>query len=395
VESSRAALREQARAHYRRGNRFLAQGLFGFARTEWRQAQWIWRLAALPRAKPRRKLLDLRAVILLLLTVLLVFNLVYGIFPRGISDLPVAEDEEPGASWWDRWLDTGHPSAPGAPSVTLRDWWQRIQERWRAGGEEPAPEIDARPDLDERWEDLIARYRRPGNSAESLNYQIIAGFGFVRLGDYVRAATAFEAGLALAKQPRLRADLYQGLANAYYYQGYHPGSDGLASYDLPFVKKAADAYEQSAQAEPRALSIGNLGWMYFLLGDYVSAERDSLRALSLDKNLHYVRLNLGLTYLVQNRIEEAYEAYRTVMRSQPDDEMLSGGINDLREVIRHNRGELPYAELMLGLLARARGDLPRAENALRNFLRAPGTDARWRAMANQALRNINSPTGDL
>ncbi len=394
---TRAELREQARLHYQRGNRFFDLRLLELALVEWRQAEWIWRVAGAARRRPRQRLLDLRAVILLLLTVLLIFNLVYGLFPRTAADLAVSPEEEAGEeglSWWERWLETGHPAAPGAPSVTLREWWQRMQHRWRTGTDEPPPELAARPDLDERWGDLVQRFRRIP-PAEPLDFHIIAGFGFIRGGDYGNAVRAFETGLQNAKLPRHRADLYQGLANAYYYEGYHPGPDGLARYDLERVRKAAEAYERSTQAEARALSVGNLGWMYFLLGDYEGAERNSLRALAMQKNLHYVRLNLALTYLVQNRIDDAYTDYRAVIRSQPEEDVLAGGINDLREVMRDHPGRYPYADLMAGLLARAKGDLPRAEASLRRFLAAPGTAPRWRRLAEQALSNLSSPAGDL
>jgi tetratricopeptide (TPR) repeat protein len=391
-----AALRERARRTYQRGNRFFDLRILDLALAEWRQASWIWRLADAVRPRPRQRHADLRAVILLLLTVLLVLNLIYGLFPRGGPDVAVNAEEEAdegGQSWWEHWLDTGHPESPGAPSVTLRDWWQRMQRRWRSGEEEPPPEFVAQQDLDERWGDLLARYRRRG--AEPLDFHLIAGYGYIRTGAFGKAARAFEAGLPDARLPRQRADLYQGLANAFYYEGYRLGADGLARYDLARVRRAAEAYERSVAAESRALPLGNLGWMYFVLGEYGRAEQASLRALALDKGLHYVRLNLGLTYLVQNRLDEAYAAYRAVLLSQPDDEVLSGGINDLREWARDHPGRFPFADLMIGLLERANGDVPRAERALRRFLRARGVSSSWRHLAERALQDLTAPAGGL
>ena len=391
----RAGLRAQARLSYQRGNRFFDLRIPDLARAEWRQAAWIWQLADMIRARPRQRFADLRAVILLLLTVLLVLNLVYGLFPRAVADLPVTrvEEEEEGESWWEHWLETGHPEAPGAPSVTLRDWWQRMQRRWRSGEEEAPPQVLARPDLDERWGELLARYRPRG--AEPLDYRLIAGYGYIGTGDFGKAAAAFEAGLREARLPRLRADLFQGLANAYYYEGYFPGADGLARYDLARVRQAAEAYERSVAAEARALPLGNLGWMYFVLGDYARAEQASLHALALDKSLHYVRLNLGLTYLAQDKLDEAYTAYRAVLLSQPDGEVLSGGIHDLREVQRDHPGRYPFADLMLGLLERANGDTVRAERSLRKFLRTREAGSSWRRLAERALQNLAAPAGDL
>lgn len=389
------ALRAQARRHYGLGNRFLDLRAPERALDEWRKAGWLWRLAAAVRPRRRERLTDLRAVILLLLTVMLVFNGIYGLFPRSAEEI-AANSEEPGdegVTWRERWLDTGRPRS-GSQPVTLRDWWQRIEERWRAGSEDPEPDVTARPDLDERWPDLLSRYRQPGVT-EPLDYRLLAGNGFLRTGDFAKAAQAFEAGLPAAKRPRLRADLYQGLANAYYYQGYRTDAAGLASYDLAQVQKAAEAYEASAQAEPRALSFGNLGWMYFLLGEYDRAEAASLRALRMEKNLHYVRLNLGLMNLVRGRNDEAYEAYRTVILAQPGEDILDGGINDLRGVMRDEPGRHPFGNLVVGLLARAKGDRGTAQQALRQYLRDPQADSRWTPLAQRALDTPESPVGGL
>jgi tetratricopeptide (TPR) repeat protein len=391
------ALRDRARRHYRLGNRLFDLRAMEGALEEWRKAGGLWRLAAAARPPRRERLTDLRAVILLLLTVLLVFNLVYGLFPRNSAELTTdAEDGAAGdrVTWWERWLDTGHPRGGGSPAVTLRDWWQRVERRWRLGSEEPEPGVTVPPELDERWPDLLSRYRQPGVT-EPLDYHLVAGNGFLRTGDFTRAAQAFEQGLPGVSRPKQRADLYQGLANAHYYQGYRTDAEGLASYDLAQVQAAAQAYEASVRAEPRALSLGNLGWMYFLLGQYGQAEASSQRALQMEPNLHYVRLNLGLTRLVLGRNDEAYEAYRTVIRARPEDDVLEGGINDLREVLRDRPGSYPFGNLVMGLLARAKGDRALAQQALQRFLRHPESDPRWQRLAQQALDTLDAPLGGL
>lgn len=394
---SATALREQARKHYQLGNRFFDFRAMERALDEWRKADWLWRMAEAIRPPRFGRLTDLRAVILLLLTVLLAFNLIYGLFPRDPADLAISsEDETAGerTTWWERWLDTGHPQGGGAPTVTLRDWWLRLEHRWRTGSEEPEPDVSVRPDLDERWPDLVARYRRPG-ATEPLDYHLVAGYGFLRSGDFKRAAQAFASGLPGAKRPKQRADLYQGLANAHYYGGYRTDAEGLAVYDLAQVRQAAQAYEGSVQAEPRALSFGNLGWMYFLLGQYDRAEAVSRRALRMDSTLHYVRLNLGLTLLVRGQQDDAYEAYRTVILAQPGTDALDGGSDDLRWLMRDHPGRYPFGDLMLGLLARANGDRVLAQQVLRRYLGERQSDGRWQRLAEQALNHLDSPVGGL
>ena len=392
-----SALREQARKHYQLGNRFFDFRAMERAQDEWRRAAWLWRLAAAVRTARIERVTDLRAVILLLLTVLLAFNLVYGLFPRNPADLSVSPDDETAeerTTWWERWLDTGHPQGGGAPIVTLRDWWLRLEHRWRTGSEEPEPDLNVRQDLDERWPDLVARYRRPGET-EPLDYHLVAGYGFLRSGDFNRAAQAFASGLPAARRPKQRADLYQGLANAHYYAGYRTDAQGLAVYDLAQVRQAAQAYQGSVQAEPRGLSFGNLGWMYFLLGQYDRAEAASQRALRMDGTLHYVRLNLGLTFLVRGQEDDAYEAYRTVILAQPGADALDGGIDDLRWLLRDHPKAYPFGDLMLGLLARAKGDRVLAQRELGRFLAGRPSGARWQRLAQQALHSLDSPVGGL
>jgi tetratricopeptide (TPR) repeat protein len=394
-EMTASALKNQARKHYQLGNRFFDFRVLDRAAEEWRRASWMWRLAAAVRPLKRERLTDLRAVILLLLTVLLLFNLVYGLFPRNPADLAANGDEEEvapedGRGWWERWLDTGHPAGGGAPVVTLRDWWLRIEHRWQAGADEPTADQPLRPDLDERWPDLMSQYRKP-DANDPVDYRLIAGYGYLRNGDYRKSIEAFQAGIGAAKQPKHGADLYQGLANAYYYSGFRTDANGLAVYNLKQVLKASEAYEVAITAEPRALSIGNLGWMYFLLGQYDKAAVLSLRALRMEKNLHYVRLNLGLIYLVQAQNEDAFETYRQVIRAQPEEEILTGGIDDLRTVERDRPGQYPFADLMLGLLARAKGDPDTAARALRRFLAVHPAADRWQHLAKEALSHLDSP----
>ncbi|NIP74384.1 MAG: hypothetical protein GWO16_15880, partial [Gammaproteobacteria bacterium] len=122
---------------------------------------------------------------------------------------------------------------------------------------------------DERWEQLLRRYGRWGPYFNfELDYNVVSGYGLSRMDDYAEAVRVFEAGIAKARRPEQLADLYQGLANAHYYQGYRLQPNGLADYDLYFVRKSTEAYEASVRYQPRPISYGNLGWMYFLLGDY-------------------------------------------------------------------------------------------------------------------------------
>jgi tetratricopeptide (TPR) repeat protein len=391
-------LSQSALEHYRRGNRFFDLKAFDRALEEWRRSSLLWRFSRRTGRTLARPWAQLRAVVLLLLTVLLVYNAIFTLFPRNPFDMlmlgaggEVTIGGEDQRGWWARWLDTGRPGGGGGGErVDLRDWWLSLRERWGQGsGEGGGGKGRGRPGMDQRWEELLRRYGRWGPMASSdINYYVIAGYGLSRMGEYQSAVEAFEKGLAKAKQPAQLAELYQGLANTHYYQGYKLQPDGLATYNLPLVKKASEAYERSTQYETRPLSFGNLGWMYFLLGEYKLAESYSRRALNLDPSLEYVRLNLGLIYMFQGRNEESYNTYLQVIRRNPPEETYLGGINDLREVLRDHPGRYPYAYLMLGLLAVKSGAYTQAQDALSRFIAAPNVPEVWRARAARMLRTM-------
>jgi tetratricopeptide (TPR) repeat protein len=389
----RERLRQSARQHYLRGNRFFDLHRWDLALAEWRRSTTLWRMAGLARRAMAAPFVQIRAVLLLLLTVLLAYNLIFTLFPRDPFDalaLAGATSREDHRNWWERWLDTGRPQTGQGRRVDLREWWWRFRLSLRERGTDTARRGGARPSLDDRWEEMLRRYGRWGvPTASGADSFIIAGYGLSRVGEYEASVAAFEKGLARARDDLQLADLYQGLANAHYYQGYRLQPDGLARYDLALVKKAADAYERSLRHQERPLSYGNLGWMYFLLADYRRAEVYSKRALLLDESLEYVRLNLALVLLMQDRIGESFETYRQVVRRDPPPEVYLGGLNDLREVIRDHGGRVPYAQLMRGLLAAKSGDHTQARVALTRLLASPGVAETWRAVARRILETMD------
>ncbi len=136
--------------------------------------------------------------------------------------------------------------------------------------------------------------------------------------------------------------------------------------------------------------MGNLGWMYYLLGEYDESEIYSRRALEMDQGLEYVRLNLGLLYLVQDRLRDSFEAYYTVVTRNPEGEVYLGGITDLKEVVRDNPGRYPFAYLMIGILSLKKGDLAEARDALTRYLSGPSQGSHWKELASQLLEEMDT-----
>jgi tetratricopeptide (TPR) repeat protein len=243
-----------------------------------------------------------------------------------------------------------------------------------------------RPSIDERWAELLRRYGRWGPmTLTDLDLKVVSGYGLTAQGDYLRAVAVTQEALAETDDPEKLGELYQVLATAYYFQGYRQQKDRLAVYDMNYIRLSAEAYEQAIRYRPQVISFGNLGWTYYLLGEYRLAEQYSLRALAFDDSLDYVRLNLGLLYMVQGEFRKSYHFYRRVAVRFPTDEVYLGGITDLKEVLRDLPGKHPFAHLMIGYLSLQRGDLPEARRNLRAFLSSPEGGADWRRQAERWL----------
>jgi hypothetical protein len=390
----RRELNRSAQLHYLRGNRFYETAAWDRALEEWRRASGLWGLARATGRLVARRFVHLRAALALLLTVALVYGVVFTVFPRDPFEMFMLGgaggfDSRP---WWERFLDNGRPQAGGGHKMGIREWWERFRRGFDGEeGGQVAGRGGGRPRIEQRWEELLRRYGRWGPFFNfELDYHVISGYGLSRMGDYSRAVEVFQQGIEQGRRPEKLADLYQGLANAHYYQGYRLQPSGLAQYDLYYVRKSTEAYEQSVRYQPRAVSFGNLGWMYFLLADYPRAERYSQRALELDAGLEYVRLNLGLIYLLDDRPREAFDVYRTVIRHNPPDDVLMGGINDLREVLRDQPGRVAFGYLMVGMLALKQGDYTQARDALHRFGASPNVGQSWRALAQGLLRDMST-----
>lgn len=393
------ARRAAARQQYLLGNRWLEQNRWGEAREAWRKARNLWRSppetpqpSLIPQLSKRK---GTRAMLAFLASVCLFYALLFVLLPREPADLSalslVQEDQE--ASWWERFLSTGRPSLGGENRrITMREWWQSWRARRQISknrGEQDVPGIS----LEERWRELLLRYggMNPGGSPP--HPQLTAGHGLIDQGAFDEAVSVFEQGLRGAEEPWLRAELYRGLANAHYFAGYQLQAEGLAHYDLFRMRLAAQAYEETLRYAQWPMVHGNLGWTYYLLGDYAQAEQHGIQALRLNPALHYVRFNIGLLYLVQGRLKEAAQAYEFVLRQNPPPSVYMGGINDLRELLRDAPGRYPVGALILGRLSMAvlRYDLARW--ALAQWKRAPHPGLFWRTWAAQLEAELRVSPG--
>ena len=394
-ETTPAELNSEASLHYQRGNHFFDSKAWGAALNEWRRAAEIWRLASGPGRRMASRLIHLRTVLVFLGIMLLAYTLIFTFFPRSRWEMILmAGGAQDNRSWWERYLDTGRAQPPGnGHKLGVREWWEGFKQRLRGQQRrEIARNRGGRPKIDERWEKLLLRYGRYGPFFNSdLDVNIISGYGLSGLGDYKNSVKVFEKGVGKTTAPGKLADLYQGLANTHYYKGYVHQKDGLAKYDMKLVLKSLKAYEQALAFQPRPISYGNLGWMYFLVKDYEKAGEYSRRALSMNPAMEYVQLNLGLIYMMQQRVYDAYTVYQNFLRRNPSKDTYRGGINDLREVIRDNPGRYPFAYLFVGMLSLKQGDYGLARDSLKRFRTMPFVGQFWREIADRKLQQMDNP----
>jgi tetratricopeptide (TPR) repeat protein len=77
-------------------------------------------------------------------------------------------------------------------------------------------------------------------------------------------------------------------------------TDTLWELDIKILSKAAGDF-------------GNLSWQYLFNGQYAQAEQAAKKALELDDSQHWVKTNLGHSYLLRGNLKKAKQVYREYM----------------------------------------------------------------------------------
>ena len=127
----------------------------------------------------------------------------------------------------------------------------------------------------------------------------MTGRGLFEAREYDEALNTLKEGLYYAESPEQMEQLYQDLGTVHYYKGYKLQPDGLAQYVLKDVRNSIESYENALRYGEDAYLYGNLGWGYYLIGDYASSIDNSLKALAMNPELNYARMNMGIAYIKQ------------------------------------------------------------------------------------------------
>lgn len=119
------------------------------------------------------------------------------------------------------------------------------------------------------------------------------GVGLSYLGDYEQASEAFDAAL----------QAYPRYGKAYHEQGKaHLRSQKYAAAVKDFQQAIENGHENQS-------TYWEMGWAYYLLGDYQSSLEAGRRALELDADLLPVVMNIGTTLLAKGETQAAWNQF--------------------------------------------------------------------------------------
>ena len=156
------------------------------------------------------------------------------------------------------------------------------------------------------------------------------------------------------------------------------------------VRNSIESYEKALNYGEDPYLYGNLGWGYYLLGDYASSVNNSLKALAMNPELNYARLNLGIAYIKKDAYKSAYDAYESLLKYSPEHEEYEGGMRDLKELQQEFPGVYPFSNFVLAQLYKHQGRNMEANEALHKFIRQNFPVAYWHQKAHALIRRMES-----
>jgi tetratricopeptide (TPR) repeat protein len=85
-------------------------------------------------------------------------------------------------------------------------------------------------------------------------------------------------------------------------------------------------------------ALGNLGWIYYCLGDFENCILYSQKAIRYQNDAFYAMFNIALSTLRLGKYEESIELYKKYisLSTSQNKENLSGAMSDLRDLIKQN-----------------------------------------------------------
>ena len=220
------------------------------------------------------------------------------------------------------------------------------------------------------------------------DYYALTARGLFAAREFESAISTLNDSLLYAETSAQLGKIYQDLGTIYYYKGYKLQPNGLAHYDLKDVQNSIESYETALLYGEDPYLYGNLGWGYYLLGDYSSSVTSSRRALALKPELNYVRMNLGILYLKKGDYELAFTTYTSLLENKPQLDQYDGGIRDLQELQLEFPGVYPFTNFVIGQLYWQQGRHKEAQVAWQKFLNQNFPQSFWKDRTRSLLKKM-------
>ena len=290
-------------------------------------------------------------------------------------------------SIWDEWWDTGRPvSRSMTRRVEPEELWPMLQRSLQNlfGSKSEELSEDVREKL-KRWLELSDS---PTFGEGLTDYYALTARGLFEAREFESALSTLNDSLYYAETPAQLEKIYQDLGTVYYYKGYKLQPNGLARYDLKDVRNSIESYETALLYGEDPYLYGNLGWGYYLLGDYSSSITSSRRALALKPELNYARMNLGIVYLKKGNYELAFATYASLMQNKPQLDEYEGGIRDLQELQMEFPDVYPFTNFVMGQLYWQQGRHKEAHAAWGEFLNQNFPQSLWKDRTRSLLKKM-------
>ena len=384
-----------AEQFYRLGNRFFNVNQTHAAEQAWQNAVNLSRNREISKTSEPVPLnlirLRFQIVRLVLIVMLSFYVIIFALFerePEQFQFITIGSSKDD-LSFWDEWWDTGRPVKHSLNShLAAEELWPLLKQNFNNLFErkKEVPANDIQEEL-MRWLELA---QSPHFRRGPTDYYALTGRGLFEAREYDEALTTLKDGLYYAETPEQLEQLYQDLGTVHYYKGYKLQADGLASYDLKDVRNSIESYENALRYGEDPYIYGNLGWGYYLLGDYALAVDNSLKALAMNPELNYVRMNLGIAHIKQDEFQNAYDIYETLPKYSPERDEYEGGMRDLMELQQEFPGVYPFSNFVMGQLYKQQGRNLEANEILHKFLRQNFPVPYWHHKARSILNEMES-----
>jgi len=384
-----------AEQFYRLGNRFFNVNQKQAAELAWQKAVNLSGNREV--AKPSEpislnlKRLRLQTVGAILIVAVSFYVIIFALFEREpeLFQFTTIRYSAGELSFWDEWWDTGRPVKHSlSRRFGAEELWPLLKQKFinlfEKEKEVPTDELQEKL---ERWLELA---QSPHFRRGPTDFYALTGRGLFEAREFDEALTTLKEGIYYAESPEQIEHLYQDLGTVHYYKGYKLQPDGLAQYDLKDVRNSVESYENALRFGEDPYLYGNLGWGYYLLGDYVSSVDNSLKALAMNPELNYARMNLGIAHIKQGTYKRAYAAYESLLKYSPEHDEYEGGIRDLMELQLEFPGVYPFSNFVLGQLYKHQGRNMETSEAIHKFLRQNFPVAYWNHKARSLLSEIES-----